>query len=137
MDFSQINWLNLTLLFALISVSTILFRVVKSKSDSKGTSTNDGLDLVSKFLNASESLYNFIDKNPNDNDEIEIIIKACKEAVLCAEELERVGVMSKEEKKEKVTEFLYIILKNSGVSITPKVEKLVDLFIESAVILKN
>ena len=99
-------------------------------------STLEGLDILSQFLNASESLHNFIDKDPKE-DKIELIIKACKEAVLCAEELEKSGVLTKEQKKEKVVEFLHVLLKTSGVNITPKVEALVDLFIEGAVLLKN
>lgn len=132
--FMNIN--EVFLLVVLVSVGIIIYQVVRAKSSSKNMSTLDGLDILSKFLNASESLHNFIDKDPKE-DKMEVIIKACKEAVLCAEELEKSGVLTKEQKKEKVVEFLHVLLKTSGVNITPKVEKLVDLFIEGAVLLKN
>ena len=124
------------LLLLLVSAGIIIYQVVGAQSSNKNMSTLEGLDILSKFLNASESLHNFIDKDPKE-DKIELIIKACKEAVLCAEELEKSGVQTKEQKKEIVGEFLHVLLKTSGVNITPKVEALVDIFIEGAVLLKN
>ena len=134
MLFLNINGVFLLLL--LVSAGIIIYQVVGAQSSNKNMSTLEGLDILSKFLNASESLHNFIDKDPKE-DKIELIIKACKEAVLCAEELEKSGVLTKEQKTEKVVEFLHVLLKTSGVNITPKVEALVDLFIEGAVLLKN
>lgn len=123
--------------FLFFAIGLLIYRVVKERGNKVGVNTMEALEILSKFLSASESLHNFIDKDPNKEDKIEILIKACKEAVLCAEELEKLGLLSKEQKKEKVIEFLHVILKTSGIEVTPKVEDLIDLFIEGAVLLKN